>query len=297
MAQVTEQKCDVAIVGGGPGGYVAAIRASQLGLKVILVEREHLGGICLNWGCIPAKALLRTSEVHHMLQHLGDYGLSAKEISFDLAAVVQRSRAVSQKLTTGVTFLMKKNKITVVDGQARLAGPQSLAVEKGGVVQTIKAPHILLATGARARILPGLEIDENFVWSYKEAMVPKVFPKRLLVVGAGAIGAEFASFYRDMGAEVILVDVMPRILPVEDEEISAFAHKAFVAQGMRVLTGVKLGTVTRKKSGVEVAIMVDGKEEIVTVDRVISVWAHGGAWGVCDRRCGWSALACAQGEP
>src|SRR5208337_1738844 len=213
---------DILVIGGGPGGYVAAIRAAQLGFKTAVVEREHLGGICLNWGCIPTKALLRSSEINHLLHHLPDYGFAPVEAKFDLAKVVKRSRAVAKQLSAGVAHLLRKNKITVFDGSGKLAGKGTLAVEKDGKsVAMLKAPHIILATGARARQLPGIEADGKLIWTYKEAMVPPAMPKSLLVIGSGAIGIEFASFYLNMGAQVTVVEVLPRILPVEDEEISA----------------------------------------------------------------------------
>src|SRR5438445_2896666 len=219
MSKKKEQRMadyDVVIVGGGPGGYVAAIRAAQLGLKTAVVEREQLGGICLNWGCIPTKALLRTSEIAHLLGRLGDYGFSAKEVAFDIGKIVKRSRAVANQLSNGVKFLLKKNKVTVYDGHARLAGAGKLAVTKDGKpVADLAAKHIILATGARARALPGLEPDGKLVWTYRDAMVPTSMPKSLLVVGSGAIGIEFASFFRNMGAEVAVVEVMDRVLPVE----------------------------------------------------------------------------------
>ena len=260
---------DLIVIGGGPGGYVAAIRAAQLGLKTALVEREHLGGICLNWGCIPTKALLRSSEINHTLQHLGDFGFSADNIRFDLEKIVKRSRAIAKQMGNGVAFLLKKNKVTVFDGQAKLAGPQTVAVS-GKKPATLKAPHIILATGARARQLPGLEADGKLIWSYKEAMVPTTMPKRLLVVGSGAIGIEFASFYGNMGADVTVVEVLDRILPVEDAEISAFARKAFEKQGMRILTNAKLGAARTSAGNITIPVEAGGKTEDITVDRVIS---------------------------
>ncbi len=216
---MTDQSFDVVVVGGGPGGYVTAIRGAQLKLKVALVERENLGGICLNWGCIPTKALLRSSEINHLLHTLPEYGFSAENVKFDLDKVVKRSRGVAKQLSSGVAHLLKKNKVTVFDGTGRLAGKGTLAVEKDGKpVATLKAKHIILATGARARVLPGIEPDGRFIWSYREAMVPDIMPKSLVVIGSGAIGIEFASFYRNMGAEVTVVEALPRILPVEDEE-------------------------------------------------------------------------------
>jgi dihydrolipoamide dehydrogenase len=261
---------DLVIIGGGPGGYVGAIRARQLGMSVALVEREHLGGICLNWGCIPTKALLRVSEVNHTLQHLGDFGLSAKDVSFDLKKVVERSRKVAKRLNQGVTGLMKKNKVEVFDGAGKLAGPGSVAVEKDGkAVATLKAKHVILATGARARALPGLEPDGKLVWSYKEAMVPDTMPGSLLVVGSGAIGMEFASFYRDLGAEVTVVEVLDRILPVEDAEISAFARKAFEKQGMAIHTSATVKALKKGANGVTATVETkDGTREIAA-ERVI----------------------------
>ena len=207
-------------------------------MKTALVEREQLGGICLNWGCIPTKALLRSSEIYHLLHHLDEFGFSAKDIRFDAGKVVARSRAVAKQLSNGVAYLMRKNKVTVFDGHGRLAGKGRLAVEKDGKpVAELTAKHIVLATGARARALPGLEPDGELVWTYKEAMVPAAIPKSLLVVGSGAIGIEFASFYHDMGAEVTVVEVLDRVLPVEDEEISAFARKSFEKQGIKIHTG------------------------------------------------------------
>src|ERR1700755_2819164 len=238
---------DLIVVGGGPGGYVAAIRAAQLGMKAAVVEREHLGGICLNWGCIPTKALLRTSEINHLLHHLPDYGFAPVEPRFEIDRVVKRSRAVAKQLSQGVAFLLRKHKVTVFDGSGKLAGKQTLTVEKAGKpVATLKSPHIILATGARARQLPGIETDGKLIWSYREAMVPSMFPKSLLVIGSGAIGIEFASFYLNMGAQVTVVEVLPRVLPVEDEEISAFAQNAFEKQGMKILVNA---TVKAAKKG------------------------------------------------
>ena len=268
---MAEEQFDVVVVGGGPGGYVAAIRAAQLGLKAAVVEREHLGGICLNWGCIPTKALLRSSEINHLLGHLGEFGFAADNIRFDLEKVVKRSRAVAKQLASGVGYLLKKNKVKVFDGQGKLAGAHILAVTKDGEpVATLKAPHIILATGARARQLPGLESDGNLIWSYKDAMVPKMMPKKLLVVGSGAIGIEFASFFLNMGAEVTVVEVMDRILPVEDEEISAFAKKEFEKQGMKFLLGAKVTGAKKAADSVTVAVETGGKTQSITVDRVIS---------------------------
>ncbi|MGE0255537.1 MAG: dihydrolipoyl dehydrogenase [Alphaproteobacteria bacterium] len=266
---------DLIVIGGGPGGYVAAIRAAQLGMKTAVVEAQHLGGICLNWGCIPTKALLRTSEIYHILQHAKDYGLKADNVGIDLAAIVKRSRDVAGRLTNGVAFLMKKHKITVVDGWGRLDGKagdaRKVAVEKDGkAVASLVAKNVILATGARARELPGLEADGKLVWTYKEALVPQAMPKSLLVMGSGAIGMEFASFYRDLGAEVTVVEVLPRILPVEDEEISAFAARQFRKQGMKILTGATVKKLDRGKDSVTATVEAGGKSETITVERVIS---------------------------
>ncbi|HIJ62157.1 MAG TPA: dihydrolipoyl dehydrogenase [Rhodospirillaceae bacterium] len=265
---MSDNTFDIIVIGGGPGGYVAAIRASQLGLKTAVVEREHLGGICLNWGCIPTKALLRSAEVYRNMQHAGSYGLSASGIGFDLAKVVARSRGVSAQLQAGVKHLLKKNKVTVFEGQGRLAGKGKVTVGDGKA--QLSGKHIILATGARARNLPGLEADGKLVWSYKEAMVPDVMPKRLLVIGSGAIGIEFASFYNALGSDVTVVEVMERVLPVEDEEISAFARKSFEKQGMKIITGASVKSLAKGKDEVTVTIEAAGKTQEVTVDRVIS---------------------------
>jgi dihydrolipoamide dehydrogenase len=267
---MAENSFDLIVVGGGPGGYVAAIRAAQLGMKKAVVEREHLGGICLNWGCIPTKALLRASEISHLLHHLGDFGFSARDISYDAKKVVARSRAVAKQLSNGVAYLLKKNKVAVFDGEAKLAGNGKLAVAKNGAaIAELAAPHIVLATGARARSLPGLEPDGRLVWTYKEAMVPEAIPKSLLVVGSGAIGIEFASFYRDMGAEVTVVEVLDRILPVEDEEISVFARKSFEKQGIVIHTGATVAGLKRGKDSVTATIKAGERQSEITVERVI----------------------------
>jgi dihydrolipoamide dehydrogenase len=272
---MAETSFDLIVVGGGPGGYVAAIRAAQLGLKTAVVEREHMGGICLNWGCIPTKALLRTSEVYGLIKHAEAYGLSVKDVSFDPKKIVERSRKVASQLSNGVSMLMKKNKITVFDGTAKLAGTdgarRKVAValkDKSNV--TLTAKDVILATGARARQLPGLEADGKVVWSYKEAMVPPEFPKSLLVIGSGAIGIEFASFYRTMGAEVTVAEVMDRVLPVEDAEVSAFAKRAFEKQGMKILTSATVSNLKKGANNVTATITVGGKAQEITVDRVIS---------------------------
>ncbi len=270
---------DIIIIGAGPGGYVAAIRASQLGFKTAVVERDHLGGICLNWGCIPTKALLRSAEVLHYLQHAKDYGLKAENVSFDPKAVVERSRKVAGRLNAGVGFLMKKNKIAVIWGEASIEAPGRLAVKaarseapKGALGPgTYQAGHIIVATGARPRVLPGLEPDKKLIWTYFEAMVPPAVPKSLLVMGSGAIGIEFASFFRSLGAAVTVVEVLPQILPVEDAEIAAFARKSFERQGIKVLTGAKVTKLDKRGDGV-VATIDDGKggTQSLEVERVIS---------------------------
>jgi dihydrolipoamide dehydrogenase len=261
---------DLVVVGGGPGGYVTAIRGAQLGLKTAVVEREHLGGICLNWGCIPTKALLRTAEVYHLMQHAEDFGLTAKDVGYDVKKIVARSRKVASRLSGGVGMLMKKNKIEVFAGQGALAGKGQVKVTKDkNVVATLKAKYIVLATGARARILPGLEPDGKFIWTYREAMVPETMPKSMLVIGSGAIGIEFASFYKTLGVEVTVVEVMDRVLPVEDEEISALALKAFKKQGMNIITGATVKALNTGSSNVTATIEKDGKSERLTIDRVI----------------------------
>jgi dihydrolipoamide dehydrogenase len=276
---------DVIIIGGGPGGYVAAIRSAQLGMKTAVVEREHLGGICLNWGCIPTKALLRSAEVFHYLQHPGAYGLTAQNVGFDMAAVVKRSRGVSAQLNGGVGFLMKKNKVDVIWGEAvitkpgeiRVGKPTKPAVQpanpapKGTLGEGVyNAKHIIIATGARPRALPGIEPDGDRIWTYFEAMVPPSMPKSLIVMGSGAIGIEFASFYRTMGAEVTVVELLPQILPVEDAEIAALARKRFEKQGIKILTGAKVSKVEKTASGVT-ATVDDGKGvQTISAERLIS---------------------------
>ena len=270
---------DIIIVGSGPGGYVTAIRAAQLGFKVAVVEKQYLGGICLNWGCIPTKALLRSADVFHLMQHAKDYGLSAEKISYDPKAVVARSRGVAKRLSDGVAFLMKKNKVSVIWGEATIDAPGKVTV-KASKVEALKgslgpdsytAKHIIVATGARPRALPGLEGDGKLVWTYFEAMNPDKMPKSLLVVGSGAIGIEFASFYRTLGVDVTVVEVLPQILPVEDAEIQTFARKAFEKQGMKIMTGAKVTKLDKKTDSV-VATIDDGKggTQKLEVDRVIS---------------------------
>ncbi len=261
---------DVIVIGSGPGGYVCAIRAAQLGLKTAIVERDRLGGICLNWGCIPTKALLRSSEIWHLMHRLGEFGFSAENFKFDITKVIERSRKVAQQLSNGVAFLMKKHKITVITGEAKLSGPGAVAVAKDGKTTDYAAKNIVLATGARARTLPGLEPDGNLIWTYKEAMIPTAFPKSLLVVGSGAIGIEFASFYRTLGAEVTVVEVLDRILPVEDEEMSQLALKAFTKQGMKIRTSTTVERLEKGKDSVTATLKTkDGKQETVTAERVI----------------------------
>jgi len=227
---------DLIVLGSGPGGYVSAIRASQLGMKVAIVERERLGGICLNWGCIPTKALLRTSEVYHYMTHADAYGLKADNVGFDLGKIVDRSRKVAGQLNAGVKGLMKKNKVTVVEGFGTLTGKGKLSVKQGDKTVELEAKHIMVATGARARDLPFAKADGKRIWTYRHAMVPEVMPTKLLVIGSGAIGVEFASFYNDMGADVTIVEMLDRILPVEDAEVSEFMTKALTKQGIKILT-------------------------------------------------------------
>jgi dihydrolipoamide dehydrogenase len=262
---------DMIVIGAGPGGYVAAIRGAQLGLKVAVVEREHLGGICLNWGCIPTKALLRSAEVFHLMHRAKEFGLSVEKAGFDLDAVVQRSRGVAKQLSGGIGHLMKKNKISVFMGAATLAGQGKVTVKTEKGTEELSANSIVLATGARAREIPGLEADGDLVWTYKHALQPKRMPKKLLVIGSGAIGIEFASFYNTLGAETTVVEVMDRILPVEDAEISAFAKKQFVKQGMTILEKAGVKKLDRKPGvGVTAHIEVNGKVETRDFDTVIS---------------------------
>ena len=269
---------DVLIIGSGPGGYVTAIRAAQLGFKTAIVERDYLGGICLNWGCIPTKALLRSAEVFHYLQHAKDYGLKADNVAYDPKAVVQRSRAVSKRLNDGVGFLMKKNKVSIIWGEASIDAPGKVSVKaskseapKGALgAGQYQTKHIIIATGARPRVLPGIEPDKKLVWTYFEAMVPDRVPKTLLVIGSGAIGIEFASFYRTLGSEVTIVEVLPQILPVEDHEIQTFARKSFEKQGIKIHTKAKVTKLDKKADSVAATIEEGGKTESITVERVIS---------------------------
>ena len=268
---MAENNYDLVIVGGGPGGYVAAIRAAQLGMKTAVVESEHLGGICLNWGCIPTKALLRCSEINHLLHNLDMFGFSADNISFDIDKVVKRSRSVANQLSGGVKHLLKKYKVDVYDGWGRLTGKAgTIAVEQDGkVVAELKGKHTILATGARARSLPGLEADGKRIWTYMEAMIPESLPASLLVVGSGAIGVEFASFYRNLGSEVTIVEVLDRVLPVEDEEISQLAAKSFEKQGMTLITSAQVTALKSGSKGVTATIESGGKSTELTVERVI----------------------------
>jgi dihydrolipoamide dehydrogenase len=267
---VGDSRFDLVVLGAGPGGYVAAIRAAQLGLRVAVVERDRLGGICLNWGCIPTKALLRTAEIHHLLHHLDAFGLEAREIGFDAKKVVARSRAVAKRLEGGVRQLLRKHRVTVVAGHGRLAGAGRVEVERKGEREILLASHVILATGARARSLPGLEPDGDLVWTYKEAMVPEAIPGSLLVVGSGAIGIEFASFYRDMGAEVTVVEILPRILPAEDDEVSAAARKAFERRGIEIHTEASVRSLRREGDRVVAALELGGgRAEERTFERAI----------------------------
>jgi dihydrolipoamide dehydrogenase len=269
---MNDMEFDLVVIGAGPGGYVAAIRAAQLGMKTAIIERDRLGGVCLNWGCIPTKALLRTSEIYHLMQNAGEFGLRADNIGFDFAQVIARSRKAAERLSNGVTFLMKKNNITVIDGTARLEGQGRIALtdKEGQPLPAVVAKHIVVATGARARTLPGLEPDGRLIWTYKEAMVPERFPKSLLIVGSGAIGIEFASFYRTLGAQVTVVEVLDRILPAEDEEISRLANKAFSKQGIAIRTGTTVERLVTGEDSVTATLKTpDGSTIEGTVERVI----------------------------
>lgn len=260
---------DVVVIGAGPGGYVAAIRAAQLGLKTAIVEREHLGGICLNWGCIPTKALLRTSEILHLMKRAGEFGLKADAIGHDLDKAVTRSRRIARRLNGGVGHLLKKNKVTTIMGEASITAPGKVRIE-GKDAQELAAKHVIIATGARARELPGMEADGERIWTYRHALKPPHEPKRLLVIGSGAIGIEFASFYNTLGAETVVVEVMDRILPVEDGEISALAQKQFEKQGMKIMAGATVKALKREKDKVTAEIEIGGKTESHEFDTVIS---------------------------
>lgn len=270
-SDVSTKKFDLCVIGAGPGGYVAAIRAAQLGLKVGIVEANHLGGICLNWGCIPTKALLKSSEVNHLLQHkLGEFGFSAQKVEFDFAKIIERSRGVSKKLSGGIAGLMKKNKIEVIDGFAKFVSNKKISVSANNKeVAQIEAANFIIATGARARQIAGMESDGEQIWTYREAMTPKALPKSLLVVGSGAIGVEFASFYKNMGCEVTIVEMAENILPVEDEEISKIARKSFEKQGIKILTGAGLKSLKKSKDFVTATIEIAGKSEEIKAEKVI----------------------------
>ena len=261
---------DLIVLGAGPGGYVAAIRASQLGLNVAVVEREHLGGICLNWGCIPTKAMLRSAEVYHLAERAKEFGLSAEKISFDLNKIVERSRKISGQLNQGVGHLLKKNKVTVFSGEAKLLDRSNVSINSGGKYEKITGKNIVLATGARARELPGMEADGDLVWTYKHALTPSRMPKKLLVIGSGAIGVEFASFYNTFGANTTIVEVLDRILPVEDEDVSSLAAEQFAKQGMTIKTGAKVQKLEKKKNQVVASIDCNGVTEVLEFDTVIS---------------------------
>ncbi|MDA8996374.1 dihydrolipoyl dehydrogenase [Planktomarina temperata] len=261
---------DVIVIGAGPGGYVAAIRAAQLGLKTIVVEREHMGGICLNWGCIPTKAMLRSSEVYHLMQRAKEFGLSVQGIDYDLDAVVARSRAIAKQLNGGVSHLLKKNKVTALMGAATITAPGQVLVKAAKGDETLSGKHIIIATGARARELPGLEGDGDLVWTYKTALTPPHMPKKLLVIGSGAIGIEFANFYNTLGVDTTVVEVMDRVMPVEDAEISAFAQKAFEKQGMKIRTKTMVKQLDRGKGSVTAHIEQNGKVTTEVFDTVIS---------------------------
>jgi len=269
---------DVLIIGSGPGGYVTAIRSAQLGFKTAIIERDYLGGICLNWGCIPTKALLRSAEIFHYFQHAKDYGLKADNVGYDPKAVVARSRAVSKRLNDGVGFLMKKNKVSVIWGEASIDAPGKVTVKvskseapKGALgAGNYQAKYIIIATGARPRVLPGIEPDKKLVWTYFEAMVPDRIPKSLLVIGSGAIGIEFASFFRTLGSDVTVVEVLPQILPAEDQEIQTFARKSFQKHGIKIHTNAKVAKLDKKGDSVTATIEEGGKAQTLTVERVIS---------------------------
>ena len=261
---------DLIVLGAGPGGYVAAIRASQLGLNVAVVEREHLGGICLNWGCIPTKAMLRSAEVYHLAERAKEFGLSAEKISFDLNKIVERSRKISGQLNQGVGHLLKKNKVTVLYGEAKLLDRSNVSINSDGKHEKITGKNIVLATGARARELPGMEADGDLVWTYKHALTPSRMPKKLLVIGSGAIGVEFASFYNTLGANTTIVEVLDRILPVEDEDVSSLAAEQFAKQGMTIKTGAKVQKLEKKKNQVVASIDCNGVTEVLEFDTVIS---------------------------
>jgi dihydrolipoamide dehydrogenase len=267
---------DVIVIGAGPGGYVAAIRSAQLGFKTAIIERAELGGICLNWGCIPTKALLKSGELYEKMDHLDEYGLSIQGRSYDFTKVIERSRGIAKQLSGGIAFLMKKNKIEVIKGSAKLEkgapAPKIVVTADGAAPRSLQAKHVILATGARARVIPaiGLEPDGDKVWTYREALAPKgPAPKSLIVIGSGAIGIEFASFYRALGAEVVVIEAMDRILPVEDEEVSKAAHKAFEKRGLTFRVGAKVTKLTKTAKGVSVALEAGGKAETLEAEKAI----------------------------
>jgi dihydrolipoamide dehydrogenase len=264
-----EHSYDVVVVGGGPGGYVAAIRSAQLKLKTALIEREHLGGICLNWGCIPTKALLRSAEVYRNMKHASSYGLNAAGISFDIQQIVKRSRGVAEKLQQGVGFLLKKNKVTVITGNGKLDGPGKLVVEKDGNKTAVKAKHIILATGARPVQLKGMEADGKRIWTSKEAMIPEKLPKSLLVVGSGAMGIEFASFYNEMGVDTTIIEALPQVLPSADEEVSSLLSAQLAKQGIKIRTSTFLRGLQKKGNEVTVTVESNGKQEQIASDYVL----------------------------
>lgn len=264
---MAKHEFDLVVIGGGPGGYVAAIRASQLGMNVAVVESNHLGGICLNWGCIPTKALLRSAEIYNNIKHAESFGITVKDVSFDLQKIVERSRGISSQLSNGIGHLLKKNKVTVFDGYAKLLGDGKVAVD--GKKEILSSKHIIVATGAKARQIPEMESDGKLVWTYREAMTPKEIPKSLIVVGSGAIGIEFASFYRTFGVEVTVIEVMDRILQAEDSEISQMAHKSFEKQGMKIITGAKVAKLVKGKNNVTAHVEINDEITEITADRII----------------------------
>jgi dihydrolipoamide dehydrogenase len=264
------KKFDLCVIGAGPGGYVAAIRAAQLGLKVAIIEANHLGGICLNWGCIPTKALLKSAEVNHLLHNLDSFGFAAEKVTFDFAKIIERSRGVSKKLSGGIGGLLKKNKVEVIDGFAKFLDSKKISVSKDGAeVAQVEAAYFIIATGARARVIPGMEPDVENIWTYREAMTPKALPKSLIVIGSGAIGSEFASFYKNMGSEVTLVEMAENILPVEDEEISKLARKSFEKQGIKIHTSSALKALKVAKGEVIASVEIAGKIEEIKAEKAI----------------------------
>ncbi len=261
---------DLCVIGAGPGGYVAAIRAAQLGLKTVIIEDNHLGGICLNWGCIPTKALLRSSEINHLLHNLDQFGFSVKDIKFDFNKIIERSRKVSKQLSSGIEALLKKNKIEVIDGFGQISAQKNIEVSKNNeIIANINAKNIIIATGARARQIKGLESDGEFIWSYREAMTPKSLPKSILVVGSGAIGVEFASFYNNMGVDVTIVEMAKNILPVEDEEISKLARKSFEKQGIKIHSSANLKKINKNKDSITAIVEINGKEQKIEAQKAI----------------------------